>query len=98
MKEVSGARVRCGHARATCAPHKTIVAGSDRNSSSAGAFPHGPAVALFKTVMTDSNQLTRKQDRPTVLMPVTRLVSRPAVTIVNGKLVAVKVLDQRKAA
>lgn len=47
--------------------------------------------------MTDANQQTRKTDRPT-LMPVTRLVSRPAVTIVNGQLVAVKVLDDRKAA
>ncbi|MBL8924033.1 MAG: hypothetical protein JNJ54_34570 [Myxococcaceae bacterium] len=48
--------------------------------------------------MTDANQQTRKQERPTILMPVTRLVSRPAVTIVNGKLVAVKVLEDRKAA
>jgi hypothetical protein len=48
--------------------------------------------------MTDPNQQTRKTERPTPLMPVTRLVSRPAVTIVNGQLAAVKVLEDRKAA
>jgi hypothetical protein len=39
----------------------------------------------------------RKNERPSV-MPVTRLVSRPAVTIVDGQLRAVKVLIVRKAA
>lgn len=49
--------------------------------------------------MTDPiNHATTRTDRPTVVMPVTRLVSRPAVTIVNGQLVAVKVLIDRKAA
>lgn len=48
--------------------------------------------------MTDPNlSQPRKADRP-ALMPVTRLVSRPAVTIVNGQLAAVKVLVDRKAA
>lgn len=54
---------------------------------------------LMGLAMTDSNQSPprKKTDRP-VLMPVTRLVSRPAVTIVNGQLSAVKVLVDRKAA
>jgi hypothetical protein len=33
-----------------------------------------------------------------VVMPVTKLVSRPAVAVVNGQLSAVKVLVDRKAA
>ena len=49
--------------------------------------------------MTDpTNHATTRRDRPTVVMPVTKLVSRPAVTIINGRLVAVKVLVDRKAA
>lgn len=47
--------------------------------------------------MTDS-KLTKKKPEPPVLMPVTKLVSRPALTIVNGRLSAVKVLVDRKAA
>jgi hypothetical protein len=55
---------------------------------------------LNEVVMTDGT-LTHapRNDRPAVVvMPVTKLVSRPAVTIVNGRLVAVKVLVDRKAA
>ncbi|MBE2251356.1 MAG: hypothetical protein IAE78_17580 [Myxococcus sp.] len=48
--------------------------------------------------MTDSTRTANRSDRPRQVMPVTRLVSRPAVAIVNGQLVAVKVLVDRKAA
>jgi hypothetical protein len=49
--------------------------------------------------MTDANHTPpRKSDRPVSVMPVTRLVSRPAVTIVNGQLVAVRQLVDRQAA
>ncbi len=45
-----------------------------------------------------TNLATTRLDRPPPVMPITRLVSRPALTIVNGQLVAVKVLVDRKAA
>jgi hypothetical protein len=49
--------------------------------------------------MTDPTHAPpRKTDRPVSVMPVTRLVSRPLVTIVNGQLVAVRELVDRKAA
>lgn len=78
----------------------------DRRISNSPQLHHAarvPTLALLLLLMgfamTDSNQSPprKKTDRP-VLMPVTRLVSRPAVTIVNGQLSAVKVLVDRKAA
>jgi hypothetical protein len=49
--------------------------------------------------MTDASRTQpRKSDRPVSVMPVTRLVSRPAVTIVNGQLVAVRQLIDGQAA
>ncbi len=47
--------------------------------------------------MTDSKRSQQRPERP-VLMPVTKLVSRPKVTVLNGQLVLVKVLVDRKAA
>ncbi len=46
--------------------------------------------------MNDTNLATTRMDRPPLVMPVTRMVSRPAVAIVNGQLVAVKVLVDGK--
>jgi hypothetical protein len=54
---------------------------------------------LWSSTMTDANHTPpRKSDRPVSVMPVTHLVSRPAVTIVNGQLVAVRQLVDRQAA
>jgi hypothetical protein len=54
---------------------------------------------LEDSSMTDpTHRPPRKTDRPVAVMPVTRLVSRPAVTVLNGQLVAVRQLVDRKAA
>lgn len=47
--------------------------------------------------MSDSRK-DRRSDRPLAVMPVTRLISRPSLTVVNGQLAAIKVLIDRKAA
>lgn len=50
--------------------------------------------------MTDTKRRLQsgKNGRPAAVVPVTRLVSRPSLTIVNGRLCAVKVLVGLKAA
>jgi hypothetical protein len=100
MNRMSGLPVRHGASLPQCP-----VFGDRRISNSPQLLPAAwvPSLALLLLLMgfamTDSNQSPprKKTDRP-VLMPVTKLVSRPAVTIVNGQLSAVKVLVDRKAA
>jgi hypothetical protein len=54
---------------------------------------------LKDSLMTDpTHSPPRKTDRPVTVMPVTRLVSRPLVTIVNGQLVAVREITSQRVA